>query len=99
MNEYDKLEAQHKAKQNAMNMYDEHYIQNQGADQYDPDQYGAPSHFQQQRGGNRGGYGGGGYGGGNDGGYGGGNGGGYGGDDRGGYGGRDDGYGGGNGNY
>jgi len=42
MNEYDKYEANKQAKQNASDMYDQHYIQNQGADQYDPNQYGPP---------------------------------------------------------
>jgi hypothetical protein len=42
MNEYDKFEAHRKAKENANNMYDQHYVQNQGADQYDPNQYDRP---------------------------------------------------------
>jgi len=32
----DREKAKHHAKENAEQMYDEHYIQNQGADQYDP---------------------------------------------------------------
>ena len=54
MNEYDKLEAHHKAKKNAQNMYDQHYIQGQNADEYNPDQYGAPSQFGGGGGGRRG---------------------------------------------
>lgn len=33
------------AKENAENMYDQHYVRGQGADQYDPNQYGAPDRF------------------------------------------------------
>jgi hypothetical protein len=29
-------------------MYDEHYIDNQGADQYDPNQYDRPQRFEQR---------------------------------------------------
>ncbi|MCJ1369789.1 hypothetical protein MMC20_001001 [Loxospora ochrophaea] len=43
MNAWDRERAHHQAKENARNMYDEHY---QGADQYDPNQYGAPDRFQ-----------------------------------------------------
>ena len=32
----DREKAKHHAKENVENMYDEHYVQNQGADQYDP---------------------------------------------------------------
>jgi hypothetical protein len=42
MNEYDKYEARKKAQEGAGNMYDQHYVQGQNADQYDPDQYGPP---------------------------------------------------------
>jgi len=45
---YDKEKAKHEAKRNAENMYDEHYVQNQGADQYDPNQYDRPQHLQNQ---------------------------------------------------
>ncbi|KAI9822513.1 MAG: hypothetical protein M1827_000232 [Pycnora praestabilis] len=62
MDAYDRERAQHQAKDGARNMYDEHYVQNQGADNYDPNQYGPPDQFQQ-----------GGYGGGQQGGYGGNN--------------------------
>ncbi|KAL9126726.1 MAG: hypothetical protein Q9217_004271 [Psora testacea] len=46
MNEYDKFEAHRNAKQSAENMYDQHYVQGYGADQYDPSQYGPPQQFQ-----------------------------------------------------
>ena len=42
MNEYDKIEAHRHARRAAKNMYDQHYVQNQGADQYDPNQYERP---------------------------------------------------------
>ena len=42
MDEYDRMEAHRSAKDNAHNMYDQHYIQDQGADQYDPNQYNRP---------------------------------------------------------
>jgi len=42
MNEYDKFEARKHAKESAENMYDEHYVRGQNADQYDPNQYGPP---------------------------------------------------------
>ena len=32
----DREKAKRHAKENVENMYDEHYVQNQGADQYDP---------------------------------------------------------------
>ena len=32
----DREKAKHHARENVQNMYDQHYIQNQGADQYDP---------------------------------------------------------------
>ena len=43
MDEVDKMRAKHQAKENVENMYDEHYINNQGADRYDPNQYDPPS--------------------------------------------------------
>lgn len=58
MDAYDRERAHHQAKENARNMYDEHYGNN---DQYDPNSRDAPGYFQ---GGGYGG-GGGGYGGGN----------------------------------
>jgi len=42
MNEYDKYEAHKHAKESAENMYDQHYVQGQGADQYNPNEYGPP---------------------------------------------------------
>ncbi|MCJ1341055.1 hypothetical protein MMC09_006351 [Bachmanniomyces sp. S44760] len=47
MDFYDKERAQGHAQQSAGNMYDQHYIQNQGADQYNPNQYGPPQQFNQ----------------------------------------------------
>jgi hypothetical protein len=46
MDEYDRHEAHKHAKQSAENMYDDHYQQDQGADQYDPNQYGPPGRLQ-----------------------------------------------------
>lgn len=43
MDEVDKIRAKHQAKENVSNMYDEHYINNKGADRYDPNQYDPPS--------------------------------------------------------
>jgi len=43
MDFYDKERAKHHAKEGVQNMYDEHYVQGQGANQYDPNQYQAPS--------------------------------------------------------
>ena len=63
---YDREKAKHHAKQNAEHLYSEHYERDQGADQYDPQQYGPPRQIQEQFGG----YDQGGYGGGNQGGYG-----------------------------
>ncbi len=45
LNEYDKLRAQHQAKEQAGNLYDQHYVQDQGADQYDPNQYQRPQRW------------------------------------------------------
>jgi hypothetical protein len=42
---FDKEKAKRQAKQQAEQMYDEHYIDGQNADQYDPDQYSRPQHF------------------------------------------------------
>jgi len=39
----DREKAQHRAKKGSERMYDEHYIQQQGADQYDPNQYSPPN--------------------------------------------------------
>ncbi|KAF2841147.1 hypothetical protein M501DRAFT_1000310 [Patellaria atrata CBS 101060] len=46
---FDRERAKHQAKKSAERMYDEHYINDQGADQYDPNQYGAPARLQQRR--------------------------------------------------
>ncbi|EAT81580.1 hypothetical protein HBI56_154390 [Parastagonospora nodorum] len=42
---FDREKAQHEAKKQAEHMYDEHYVNGQGANQYDPNQYGRPEHF------------------------------------------------------
>ncbi|MCJ1394112.1 hypothetical protein MMC18_006990 [Xylographa bjoerkii] len=42
VNEYDRYEARKHATNSADNMYDQHYIQNEGAQQYDTNQYGPP---------------------------------------------------------
>ncbi|CAI6305012.1 unnamed protein product [Periconia digitata] len=42
---FDREQAKHNAKKNAERMYEEHYVENQGADQYDPNQYERPQHF------------------------------------------------------
>ena len=39
---FDKEKAKHRAKKNAEQLYDEHYIQRNGADQYDPVQTNQP---------------------------------------------------------
>jgi hypothetical protein len=46
MDEYDKVQAHRHAKQSAERMYDDHYVQDQGADQYNPNQYGPPGRLQ-----------------------------------------------------
>ena len=45
MEEYDQIQAHKRAKESAQNMYDQHYIQDQGADQYDPNQYDRPQRW------------------------------------------------------
>ncbi len=71
MNEYDTMRAHHQAKENAQNLYDQHYG---GNDDYNPNQQGPPQNLgyrnEGRYGGGNGGYGGG------DSGYGGGRGGG-----------------------
>ena len=42
MDAYDRREAHKHAKDSAERMYDDHYINQEGADQYDPNQYGRP---------------------------------------------------------
>ncbi|KZF20411.1 hypothetical protein L228DRAFT_285119 [Xylona heveae TC161] len=46
LNEYDKIQARRHAEDSAQNMYSEHYEQNLGADQYDPQQYGGHDYIQ-----------------------------------------------------
>jgi hypothetical protein len=43
---FDREKTKKEAKHNAERMYDEHYVDGQGADQYDPNQYGQPQHFE-----------------------------------------------------
>ena len=43
MNEFDKIRAHERAKKGAQQMYDEHYEQGQGADEYNPNKYNAPN--------------------------------------------------------
>lgn len=45
---FDREKAKHEAKRQAEHMYDEHYVNNQSADQYDPNQYGRPEHFERR---------------------------------------------------
>ena len=45
MNEYERERAHHQAKENASNMYDDHYVRNHNADEYNPNQYDAPQQF------------------------------------------------------
>lgn len=45
---FDREEAKRQAQRNAEHLYDEHYIQGQGADQYDPQQYGRHESFEQR---------------------------------------------------
>lgn len=45
---FDKEKAKHHAKKRAEDLYDDHYVNNQGADQYDPNQYERPQHIQNQ---------------------------------------------------
>ena len=42
---FDREKAKRDAEHHAERMYDEHYIDNHGADQYDPQQYGRPEKF------------------------------------------------------
>ncbi|KAF2269470.1 EXS-domain-containing protein [Lojkania enalia] len=42
---FDREKAKREAKRNAEHMYDEHYVQGQGADQYDPNQYSRHERF------------------------------------------------------
>jgi hypothetical protein len=45
---FDREKATHEAKRQAEQMYDEHYVNGQGADQYDPNQYDRPQHFERR---------------------------------------------------
>lgn len=46
LNEYDKIQARRHAERSATNMYDQHYVDGQGADQYDTSRYDRPPQFQ-----------------------------------------------------
>ena len=46
---FDKEKAKHEAKKRAENMYDEHYVDDQNADQYDPNQYQPPPRLNERR--------------------------------------------------
>lgn len=43
---WDRERAERHAKDSSRNLYDQHYIDQNGADQYAPNQYEAPQHFQ-----------------------------------------------------
>ncbi|KAF1847806.1 uncharacterized protein K460DRAFT_363839 [Cucurbitaria berberidis CBS 394.84] len=45
---FDREKTKRAAQKNAEQMYDEHYVDNQGADQYDPNQYNRPQQFEQR---------------------------------------------------
>ncbi|KAH7413889.1 hypothetical protein DE146DRAFT_750078 [Phaeosphaeria sp. MPI-PUGE-AT-0046c] len=45
---FDREKTKRHAEKQAEQMYDEHYVNNQGADQYDPNQYGRPEHFERR---------------------------------------------------
>lgn len=45
---FDREKTKRQARQNAEQMYDEHYINSQEADQYDPNQYRPPQHFERR---------------------------------------------------
>jgi len=46
---FDKERAKHEAKKNAEHMYDEHYIQGQGAEEYHPERYRPHEHYERRR--------------------------------------------------
>ncbi|KAJ5104603.1 hypothetical protein NUU61_001950 [Penicillium alfredii] len=45
LDEADRLRAHEHAKKNSHQMYDEHYVQGHGADQYEPERYGRHDRF------------------------------------------------------
>ncbi|KAL9594991.1 MAG: hypothetical protein Q9219_006719 [cf. Caloplaca sp. 3 TL-2023] len=45
MDAYDRERAKHHARESAGNMYEEHYVRDQGAEEYNPREYGAPAAF------------------------------------------------------
>ncbi|KAI9930050.1 hypothetical protein ASPWEDRAFT_283469 [Aspergillus wentii DTO 134E9] len=49
MDQVDKMKAHHHAKKNAEEMYDQHYVQGHGAEEYDPNRYAPHEKFQLQQ--------------------------------------------------
>jgi hypothetical protein len=45
---FDREKAKRQAEEHAKSMYDEQYIDNHGADQYDPNQYDRPERFERR---------------------------------------------------
>ena len=45
MDAYDRERAHRHAKESTEQMYDEHYVNNHGAEQYDPNRYSGPRQF------------------------------------------------------
>ena len=43
MDEYDKIQAKRHAEKSAENIYDNHYVRGQNADNYNPNQYDQPN--------------------------------------------------------
>ena len=56
MDAYDRERAHHNARESASNMYDQHYVRDQGADQYDPNQYPPRQDLYYNNDNNQGGY-------------------------------------------
>lgn len=46
LNALNREQAEREAKDSSRDLYDQHYINHRGADQYDPNQYEAPQQFQ-----------------------------------------------------
>ncbi len=45
---FDREKAKRHAEEHAKAMYDEQYVENHGAEQYDPNQYGRPERFERR---------------------------------------------------
>ena len=45
---FDREKAKREAKKQAESMYDEHYVDNQGAGEYNPNQYDRPERFERR---------------------------------------------------